>query len=42
MHSGFGVFLAADGERYVGDWERSKKHGNGRYFFHNGDFYDGP
>jgi len=28
-------------EKYVGDWAGGKKHGQGRYMFSNGDFYDG-
>ena len=46
LHEGWGIFICPpdeDGyrERYVGEWAAGKKHGTGRYFFKNGDFYDG-
>ncbi len=28
-------------EKYIGQWSANRKHGLGRYFFANGDFYDG-
>ena len=27
-----------NGERYEGDWKRNNRHGNGTYFFPNGDY----
>lgn len=46
LHEGWGIFICPpdnDGhrERYVGEWSAGKKHGTGRYFYKNGDFYDG-
>ena len=35
------MFVTPSGERYVGAWNKSKKHGKGRYMFSCGDFYDG-
>lgn len=48
VHEGFGIYLGpieknSNGkrEKYVGEWSASKKEGKGRYFFSNGDIYDG-
>jgi hypothetical protein len=46
LHEGWGIFICPPDEngfreRYVGEWSAGKKHGTGRYFYKNGDFYDG-
>jgi hypothetical protein len=39
---GVGAWLSPDGsERYVGQWEYGRRNGQGRYYFQNGDIFDG-
>ena len=40
-HNCFGTYTFADGEKYVGEFQDDKKHGQGTYTFANGDKYVG-
>ena len=36
FHNCFGAYTFADGEKYVGEWQDDKRHGQGTYTFANG------
>lgn len=38
---GYGVMIYANGEKYVGEFDNKKRHGQGVYFLSNGDKYVG-
>jgi len=38
---GYGVMVYANGEKYVGEFDNRKRHGQGVYFLSNGDKYVG-
>ena len=40
-HNCFGTYTFADGEKYVGEFQDDKKHGQGTYTYANGDKYVG-
>jgi hypothetical protein len=39
--NGYGTYVWANGDKYIGDWSNSKMHGSGTYYFSNGDKYTG-
>tara|TARA_B100001142_G_scaffold296659_1_gene318503 strand:- start:113 stop:544 length:432 start_codon:yes stop_codon:yes gene_type:complete len=41
FHNCFGAYTFTDGEKYVGEWQDDKRHGQGTYTFANGDKYVG-
>ena len=36
FHNCFGAYTFTDGEKYVGEWQDDKRHGQGTYTFANG------
>ncbi len=36
-----GTYYYSNGDRYEGQWRRSRRHGQGTYYFSNGDRYEG-
>ena len=41
FHNCFGAYTFTDGEKYVGEWQDDKRHGQGTYTFASGDKYVG-
>jgi|TARA_B110000285_G_C15038031_1_gene570380 hypothetical protein len=41
MARGFGRFILADGDIYLGNWADDKAHGVGEYFYAEGATYKG-
>ena len=39
--NGYGTYVWADGDKYVGDWVDGKKHGKGTLYYTNGEKYEG-
>lgn len=41
MTNGYGRFILADGDVFVGDWVNDKAHGHGEYHYAEGASYKG-
>ena len=41
MRNGYGVLHLHNNERYKGQWLNNTKHGQGYYYYANGEFYNG-
>ena len=41
FHNCFGAYTFTDGEKYVGEWQDDKRHGQGTYTFADGTQYVG-
>ena len=39
--NGYGVNLWANGDKHEGYWVENLAHGQGKFYFNNGAFYDG-
>jgi hypothetical protein len=39
--NGYHVKIFEDGSKYEGEWENGKKHGNGVFYWSNGNKYEG-
>ena len=41
VREGYGIQLWTDGNKYDGYWKDDKAHGKGKFYYNNGDYFEG-